>query len=235
MLTIHKPALALILITAGCAPAAQTEVSYPLRIRGTPARQVVARDGWLVTLSQARLALGPLYLCASEGASAELCEDAMGEMRTAVAADALRADPQELATIQGVTGEVRSVAADFAITWPATLGAARALAAAPDGHSLVLEGRASKDGKDVDFRILVDVTPREAGTLSLQGHRVRGTVSAAPGPLLVTVDPNSWVQAVDFEGLSSPPGAALVLDASSRAANAVTVALTATQPPAFTW
>src|SRR5262245_36883458 len=100
----------------GCGSTGQESVSYPIVGRGQAAEPFLV-DGWEVTLTSARVGVGPIYFCATEGASSELCPIALGEFADAAVIDALDPTPRTLGRIDGFVGEIRSATYDFAYSW----------------------------------------------------------------------------------------------------------------------
>ena len=62
-------------------------IEFPLESVGAGAQRTRG-DGWIITLSQAKLAFGPLYLCAGTQAGAG-CDEVVGEMLEPVIVDVL--------------------------------------------------------------------------------------------------------------------------------------------------
>ncbi|MEW5849245.1 MAG: hypothetical protein AB2A00_10545 [Myxococcota bacterium] len=219
-----------------CGASGQREVEYAAVGVGRAARVVEARGGWQVTLEEARVALGPVYFCATQAASADLCPSARAELLATWPWDALDPRSQHLGTVHGVTGSIGSAQYDFGIVWLETDTQPRALQGAVDGHSAVFRGRATRGDRTLRFVANIDAIPRAQGTHVVQGARTSADVLDSHTRLEVTVDPNLWWSGVDFdEFVDAPADDVVVVPADSRAANAVLVAMTANATPQFRW
>ncbi|MEZ4406296.1 MAG: hypothetical protein R3A52_07465 [Polyangiales bacterium] len=190
---------------------------------------------WEVTLDVARVDIGPVYFCATEAASSDLCPAAVAEFASSGLVNALDPSPQRLGEVTGVSGTVRSATWDYGLTWFTTQRAARPTSTAPGGHSAHFEGRATRDGRTVRFVSDVDVAPMIQGSLAVQGARVSGDLRAATARLDLTFDARAWWRGVDFDEVAAISGDPAVVPTSSRAHNAVVIAMTTTGVPTFTW
>jgi hypothetical protein len=158
-------------------------------------------DDTAIALSRADVAFGPAYFCATQSADPELCAVALLELRETVRIDALAGQSQDLATLDGTSGEVRSALYDYGISWPRTRTAAAPAAAAPEGHSAVLEGEAERAGQRLRFRAAIDVIPRSRGDAAMNAQRTRHTLSPEGDVLRVRVDPLRWFKYVQPDAL----------------------------------
>ena len=223
-----------LLVVAGCGDTGQALVDYPLRASG--AGGAFDAGAWRVTLDVARVGIGPIYFCATETASMDLCGTAVNEFAGVAAFDALRPEAQELGRIVGVTGGIRSVTFDYAITWFNRQAAPVPSPAAPGGHSAHFEGRAEQPGRSLRFVADVDIVPQFAGTLAVQGTRVQTTeVRDSRIQLDLQVEPRAWFQQVDFDELAAVAGDPVVVPMASRSHNALVIAMAALHPPEFRW
>lgn len=218
-------------VLAACGETGQVPVSAPLLVTSEGARAVVV-DGWEVSLTRAELSVGPLYLCATSAASADLCPVAVGEFASAAAVDVLDAGERAIGDVTGVSGAVGSAMMDLGVAWIPTWTTPRPVSTGA-GHSLRLEGAATQAGRTVRFRADVDVVPQFQGVLAIQGIRVAGRL--APGSrVTLTARPAAWLSGVDFAelaDLAAGQEAPLELAPGSRAYNAIIVAVTATYAP----
>lgn len=229
----------LLFVLGACGSTGQVRVNYPLLASGRSAAKGFDVGTWRVELDVARLAFGPLYLCATSAASAELCTTALSEVLTSGTVDLLADAPQEIGRVVGTSGNIRSAMYDFGITWTTTQVQATAMPLAPGGHSIHIEGRASRNGVQFRFVADVDLFPPKAGFRAVQGRRVSADVSDSQTSLLVKFDATQWWNNVDFEALaqssSQSPDVPVVLSPTSPSANAIIVALTTQAPPTFQW
>ncbi len=147
---------------------------------------------------------------------------------------------QPLGVLHGFEGEVRSATYDFAYPWLLTQNQPTPAASAPNGHSAYFEGEATKDGRTVRFMAGVDAKPQLQGLRVVQGARTQTKLSADQSmQLQIRVDVSAWWKNVDFDALAAEAELAgtdiLILEADSRAINAVVTGMTAISPPSFVW
>ncbi len=228
-----SPLILAALLTA-CGSTGQEEVRHPLFAHGTMPAPFMA-GAWEVTLDVARVDIGPVYFCATEAASSDLCPAAVAEFAASGLVDALDPSSQRLGEVVGFSGTVRSATWDYGFNWFTTQRAARPTATSPGGHSAHFEGRATRDGRTVRFVSDVDVRPMIQGSRAVQGARVNGTLRAATARLDLAFDARRWWSGVDFDEVAAIEGDPAVVPATSRAHNAVVIAMTTTGAPSFTW
>lgn len=219
---------------AGCGSTGQDRVGYPIQAEGR-APAPFAAGAWQVTLDVAQVGFGPLYFCASASSSRDTCPTAVAELASAATVDALSPAPQALGEVDALTAEVRSAIYGYAYVWRLTEAAPRAIDGAPGGHSAHFEGTASQGASAFRFVADIDVLPTFAGTLAVQGAAVTPTVQRASLRLDVAFDPTAWWSGVDFGDLAAAGTDPVVVAPTSRAYNAVVVAMTATDRPRFSW
>ena len=234
MLRPHLLALCALLVCAGCGSTGQREIDYPLFARGQAPAPFQAGE-WVVTLEVARVGFGPAYFCATAAASSDLCPVAVAEFASSAELDALNPTPQELGTVEGVSGTIRSSTYDYAFTWLNTQRSPRPTAAAPLGHSAHFEGRASRGGQTFRFVADVDVTPQTQGARAVQGARVEADVQDSNIRLDLRVDATAWWRNVDFNELAQSDRDVVVVSPTSRAYSALVIAMTATATPVLEW
>ena len=234
MLSRVSALLAAALAFGACVTSSQAEVSYPAYARPILARTLLAQNGWTVSVSRADVAFGPLYLCAAQSGSATLCETAVGEILRVQRVDAL-AGEQPLGAVRGLEGPIRSAGYDMGITWYDTQTSATPAAAAPDGHSVVVEGVATRGADTVPFRLVVDAVPQFQGQRAVPTTKASGVVTSGDARLDVTFDVTRWLASVDFDEALARPERPAVLDATSTAHATMLVAIKALAPPKLTW
>lgn len=225
--------LLLTMLLMGCGDTGQKTVSYPLIATGTLG--TFSAGAWEVTLDVAEVALGPIYFCATEGASMDLCPAAVNELADVAVVNAVDPAAQALGQIVGVTGEIRSATYDFGITWFNRQTSPQASAKAPGGHSAHFQGSAIRGATTLRFVSDVDVLPPQQGTLAVQGARMTASVRDSRQTLHVTLDPGAWWSDVDFDELAALGGDPVVVPATSRAHNALVLRMTTVAAPTFTW
>lgn len=199
----------LLLLCCACGDTERTRVSLALGARGVAARRVELSGGAGLTLTRADVAFGPAYLCASEGARAELCEVALAELRGTVVLRALDPARSELGTLDGVTGEVRSSMFDYGISWLLTASTPQPrpeTVAQVEGHSAVIEGVLERAGRSLRIRAAIDVAPRARGDAAINGQRTRHEIVGEAESLTLAVDPHAWVDRLDPDALFALDG-----------------------------
>jgi hypothetical protein len=232
--------LALMLI-AGCTGGSTglDLVSYPLIGTGV-APAPFAVQGWQVTVTQAHLGFGPLYLCAAVAVSPELCETAVAEWATSGTFDGANASPQPLGEVHGFSGIVHSALYDYAYSWLGDADA-RPQPGAPGGHSAHLAVTATKGGRTLRVTADIDVVPGQRASFG-GGSRLAEQAQSAALTLEIAVDPAAWWRHVDFDALSMVGGDDLQIPAAGMAApallaarNQLVSALASTDRPSFTF
>lgn len=230
-------AFGLTLLLAGCADTGREFVTVAFEARGTGITAATLGD-WDVVLTRADVSIGPLYLCATELASSEFCEEALLERLETVVVRGLDPTPQPLGELAGVTGTVRSATYDLGWSYFLTQAMAAPTEGAVDGHSIVLEGTATRGADVMPFRFDVDVIPQVVGDTAVHGFRTRADVAGPGQRLTIEVDPLTWLGAVDFDALfalQSAPGAEVHVTRGVVGHDAVALGVTTFAPPAFVW
>ena len=233
-----------------CTQPPQERVAFPLVGRGSTASGFVAR-GWDVTLSRAQVGLGPAYFCVTQADKPDLCETPLVEWAATATLDALQPQDQALGTVAGVSGDIRSVQFDYAITWFNTQQAPSPRSGAPGGHSVQLEGEARKDGNVIHFTADVDLLPYSQGQRTVLGMPVTAAVDARTTRMTILVDPAACFAHVDFggllpaitpdadggvtpdAGLPGPQDIQVAIEQGSRAYNALVLQMTVNARPVF--
>jgi hypothetical protein len=231
--------LSIAIVLAACGDTGQARVRYPL-VAESDATSFVTPSGWSVALTEARLGVGPIYFCASEQASAELCPVAVDELAATVEVDlvavAAAVEAPLLGEVSGTDGTIRSVALDYGVTWFTTQRQATPQAAAPDGVSAVLAGTATKEARTLAFRARVVVAPQFAGASSV-AYRTDGVVTRASSRATARFVPARLFDDLDFEALAAatPDGTTATLEPTSTAALSITSRLQTAAAPTFSW
>ncbi len=220
-----------------CDDTGRTPATVALVARGSSS-PVLVDGAWTVTLTRAELAFGPAYFCATSASSSELCETAVLETRETHPFDALDPIDQPLGELVGVTGNIRSAQYDLGIPFLLTQSAPTPLAAAVDGHSLVLEATATDGVTTFDLEVAMDATAGVSGNTLIVGAAIVAEVPARGGVMTASVDPRNWLRGLDWAALASTPrdpGEPVVLARGSLAYDAVLRGLTANHPPTLTF
>lgn len=135
-----------------CSASARQAISLELFAQGEPATSLMLEGGGTIEANEAKLAWGPLYLCASTQ-SGELCESAQLEWLDSQVVDVLSPSEQRVGLLDGFTGTVRSWMYDLAFTStlssekPLELEAAEEL----DSSSFRLRGVVQALGEELPF------------------------------------------------------------------------------------
>lgn len=225
MSVLSRTLVALALAPAlACDPAAGREATVSMRLAaarrdGGPPTQFTTSSGWDVTLSEARVALGPVYLY--ENAPADALNEpwwridrflvpsarahagdqqffggaVLAEYVAQVAFDALSTTPLDLGTTTATVARARSCSLRLDPPNAANLDALH-------GHHLWARGQATKDGATIEFEGGLDLA--ETGTQ----RRVDGLAIEADlddgGAFTLTVHPEAWFDQADFSTLAAP-------------------------------
>lgn len=232
---MDKLSIAALLTILQCGAPAQQEIRYPLYGHAADIAPFTSRNGWDVTLSEARVALGPIYFCTTEAASPDLCEVAQAELATSAVVDATNTGLQELGEVRGFTGTVGSAQYDFGISWTATQSNPTVLTHSVDGHSAHFAGTARRGMTTIRFALDVDLVPRDQGTRVVQGAKTGADIQDEHVKVVATLDPVAWFRQVDFAEFENSTESVVQIDPDSVAANAVIIGMTASAPPRFEW
>ncbi len=252
------------LLLSACGQTTGGFVEIPLEGQGT-AIQSFTKDGWEVTLSEATLGFGPIFLCATQSALSSRCEVAILESLDGNTLDGLDPSPQPIGPLFGTTGTVRTAFFDYGIVWLLTKPLPEALAGVPEGPAVVRSESSSYVPKGHSAQFLgtarcvedpetccpgatscppsyafeanVDVLVANPGTPAVNGVRTFQEITNDPRSLTITFDPNAWWQSVDFSRLAAlDDGSGNVrLEPSDPDYSALVIAMTANELPNFTW
>lgn len=212
-----------------CACGDTGQNTYPLRVEGagtaTGTFAVAARlppdcaapcaceDGdWQVTIERADVAFGPIYLCASERASADLCGESVAEMLDVGIIDATDPAPVLLGEGLAFTGRAQSAMWDYGRSWLLTQTLVKPDPIAPGGHSLVLRGTATKGATSFRFAADVDINASEAGLYGVQSAPVAHDFVGPFEALRVQIDAAAWVSRIEFDAVACGRPSVSVVD-----------------------
>ncbi len=233
----HAAALALLLVASGCSDTVGERVTLGASARGAETPNFQA-GSWDVTLDEADVGFGPLYLCASNVPSDELCETALAELDESVTVDGLDGSRQPLPAFDGTTGAVRSAVFDYGISWTLTEDAPRPNDGAPGGHSLRVRGSATREDTAFEFFANVDVTVKVAGRMAA-GLTTEHTLNDDQSHLELTFDPRAWLADVDFDALAeaaeATPDEAVEIVRDTPSYDSIVMAMTARERVGFEW
>lgn len=210
----------LAMLWAACVSApGEVRVEHEVRVVGTggfePFENVPPSgiDAWTVTLEEAYVALGPVYLFEGEPLLGRLFHrfvlaqahahpghyqegEAMGEVLDQVVVDLLARDATHLGTLHAVTGTCHSARVGLG-TAEAGLAGSEVLR----GHALRVAGEATRAEERVEFDAWLDID------LYVEGIDFVHEIGEEPGHLLVEVDLSRWLRRVDFATATPGDGA----------------------------
>lgn len=230
-------------LLGGCGDTGQARTTLPISAAGTAPEPVSVGD-WEVTVTAARLAFGPVYLCSAQNAGLESCGQAAAEHLGATSFDALAPTPTPLGTMTGITGvTVLSGMWDYGRTWRLSEVEPRPLSGAVDGeHSAVLEITATRDdGTSRAYRFVLDVDggTQPSGSTAARARLPAHELSPSDAGLVVRFDPTLWASMIDYDALAllpePSPGTTTEVPTDHAACDALSIALTATALPSFEW
>ena len=223
------------LALTSCIDTGAERFALPYSVVGEAPSEIAGRDGWTVTLDEARLAFGPLYLCQAIQPG-DYCEIAVAESLAVHEIDALDPAEREVGSVAATANSVRSYMAELGYTYPLTARAPEALA--PEllgGHSLVLHGEARHpDGRVLRFAADLVIAPNEVDVVPVQ-RDLDVEHALAPGDrMLLHFAPSTWIASVDFDALHDPAAAMtqdVVVEEGTQAFRALRLALVANATP----
>ena len=190
-----------------CVDTGQSRVEIPLYVAGSAIEEPLLTKGDIaLTVEQAELAFGPLYLCAGYTAG-DLCETARLEWLDTVVINAMNEDPMHAGELHGVSGRVYSWMYDLGISSqltdedPTVLDAAAKLGNA----SLILRGHAVLN--DIRIPISASVVVQQSANTELgvpvirksTSDRFSHDVTGAEPALLVRFDLGRWLRELNLQ------------------------------------
>jgi hypothetical protein len=217
----------------GCGSTGQARIELPLYARGVAAEPFEV-GSFTIQLTEARVGIGPIYLCASARSSSDSCPSAVAEFISSSTVDALDPSRKALGKLAALSANVQSIGLDYGITWPTSVAHAVTLHGAPSGHSATFKGRAESANRSFDFQVDLDLAPALRGTRAVQGL----TTHAELAPNLrceLALDPIAWWSQVDFEALSATAGDVIDIPEESPVRETLRTAMTSNATPTFTW
>lgn len=233
-----------LIATPACGETGQARTTFPIAAAGN-APETIAVGDWDVTVREARLAFGPVYLCESQNAGLESCAQAAAEHLAATSFDALSETPTPMGTMTGTTGAtVLSGMWDYGRSWRLSELEPRPLAGAVDGaHSAVIEIVAQHriDDEERTYRFVLDVDggSQPSGSTAVRARLPEHRLAPSETGLVVRFDPTLWASMVDYDALAllpePAPDAITVVPADHAATSALAIALTTTALPTFDW
>ncbi len=226
-------------VLSGCTDTGQPEVSFPAYFVPNPELSSFVVGDVTVDLSEARVAFGPAYFCASASGSATLCETALGEIRSDTVIDLLQTDQQSLGTYRGFVGNVQSASYDHGIHWYMSQQEPRVSSEALDGHSARFRGTATRAGVSKAFEMNVDLVPQYRGqrgvpTVAIeQGAVFESGKSISTKSIEVRLDVASWLSKVDYEQMLASSADPYVIEAGSTDHDSVVIRMVSNSPAGF--
>lgn len=241
----------------GCVPASQITVAYPLQANlaaGNDLQAISDETGtWTIALDEAKMAFGPLYFCSTTAASSDLCPSALQEFTDIAVIDLMalnteNSQPQTLGSIVGLSGVINSAMFDFGQPWLATDTNPRSRSPLDGGHTLVMQGTATRtDGATFRFDLGLDLQSNIRGEALVIGYRTQATFSdlleeQSRIQLTASFSPAAWLADLDWQaifdanqGNLADPNFVLHLEEDSSVINRLSAQMTAQNKPVFTW
>jgi hypothetical protein len=199
---IRRALLLCLALTCACIEASQDPVDYDaVAIPHGTGTAVV--QGWTVTLTRADVALGPFYFCAAASGSSTLCASSVAEVTHVSVVNGLARVPAPIGVVHGFTGNIQSASYDLGISWFDTQIAATPAPSLPGGHSMRLEGVATKGAVTIPFTADVDVVPQYQGQNAVSTASAFARVTSSATRLEIGFDPLLWLKQLDFDGIAT--------------------------------
>jgi len=221
-------------LALGCTESPQEAADYDAFLVPDP-NPVATVGTWTVQLTRAEVAFGPVYFCAAASGSPTLCGSSIAEVATVARADALSGESQRFGTVHGFTGTIRSASYDYGITWFDTQNDPTPAEAAPGGHSMRLEGEASRAEARFAFVADVDATPQYQGQTAVPTAPVSASIDSSDFRLDVHFRAVDWFRQVDFDALQASGASDVVIAPGSPEHAALLVGIKILAPPEFRW
>jgi hypothetical protein len=223
---------------AACGETVGAHVDVAFYVQGSEARAVEI-PGATLTLSEAQVSLGPLYLCATESAESALCETALGERLDVLVIDALDGSATRMGELSATTGTVRSAFFDYGLSWLLTKPGPTFAEGARFKHSARLRFHAEgDDGSTLEVEADIDIAPLAPGDAAVNGRRTEQTLGKQPLALTLALDASVWLTRIRSEELSAldeDGDGRVILPADSQPYEAILQGMTAREPPRFLW
>lgn len=236
----HPGAVTLVVIAVAaigtaCGETGRAAVSFPFHAGGTGVTGF-DDDGWHVTITEARVAFGPAYFCASSAADLDLCETAVAELRDSVTVDALVPAAEPLGEIDAVTGTVRSAMWDHGLTFLLAAERPRPTAGAVGGRSATFRGTAERGAERFDWSAAVEIVASVSGTSAVRAVRTEHAIESENDALVVRFDPAAILARVDWASVASSAEMGVArIEPGSVAHNAIVIAMTSSALPTLEW
>lgn len=209
------------------------ELGYSVESTGT--HTFAGRDGWTVTLEDAHIAFGPIYLCQATRPG-DFCEVAVAEQLVVQDVDVLAGDRRSLGTLTATAQTVRSYMAELGRPWAYTDRRATALDdTVLGGHSLRLSGFGEDGtGRRVNFSAELDFSGSQVGTVPVRVDLDQELQLSPGSSITLRFDPERWFPDLDFEVLHDDDGPdvqTVELESDTQAYRSLRLALVANATP----
>ncbi len=242
--------------TSGERAAFQTGVTGGLSDGDTVEAFTNAR-GWTVTLTEAYVAMGPIYFYSSRPQTAMLerllgdgtaraCPahaqfdkgEVLGEVLEQYAVDLLSGEVEDTGLRDGVAGTAQMFEVHLHPPGEVTAGSSSSSFEPLQGHSVWVAGTATKDGSEVAFEGALTIP--DEGTLrivtSIPAEMELADIAKQPGRAVVKVHLDEWFHNVGFEGLTQQGASGrMVLDEDSQAYQALLVGVRSRTSYSLSW
>lgn len=200
---------------AACGTTSGRAIAFPVEVTGAALEPFVTTTGWLVTLEQASLSLGPLYVYAPEPGSVACLARALvplarahggadpfaerelrAELLEQHVIDALDGAPQPLGMATGSEGDSRDLV--IALDPPSEP------AGASHGRTLWVSGLAERDGATIAFEGGLDL-PDEGLSRFVEGIPLAAHLDER-GTLAIEVRAERWLDDAQFDRIEAGDG-----------------------------
>ncbi len=251
-----------LLTTFGCtAETAGETIVFSVGIQGAHSSgdsltSFTTTSGWLVELSEAQAALGPVYFYAGAPraslfkglfmSEAHACAthaqfdygETLGELVAQYSVDLLSSEPTDAGQIPGIAGTCQSLEVHLHPAGSIAAGYGSASFDVLDGHSFVFKGSATKDSDTRQF--IFNITIPDDGTMRIVDSVAADVeikdFSKQPGSAVVQLYLNNFFANVDFSSLSeTDDDGAYLLDDDSQAWAALLYSLRSRQSFGLVW
>lgn len=202
MKTLQRIAFLTLFTFFGCTPeTSRSVIELPIIAIGDARDQFTAGE-LEITILEAKLALGPLYFCASSLPSDHVCESARLELLDPFVIDLLSDEPDEVGLAQGSSGRIASAQYNFGRSIFAGEVLPTAAGESVDGHSgrfvLAIEG---PDDRSLLVRITLDLDPARSGSLRVLGHRTEIDLDETISALEIRASAFDLLSALDYSAI----------------------------------
>lgn len=237
--SIKKTLASLALIAfAACAPeTSRSVIELPVFTIGD-ARDTFSSGELEITIVEAKVALGPIYFCASALPSDHVCASARLELLEPFVIDLLAPEPKDAGIAEGSSGRIASSQFNFGRsifageTLPTPLGeSAQLLGGHSARFSLAIEGPGDRSQL---VRVVLDLDPSRSGSLRVLGYRTEVDLDESIASLEIRASAYELLADLNYAGLDDEEGE-LELGPGDALYEAIASRLASGSFPQFIW